>query len=635
MLKTMRKHRRSVMGIVIVAVIAMTMSGFGVNLIGTPSRPYAIKVGDREVSYERFAQVRRSIEGRYRQMFGANTDQFIKSLGINTAEQAVDTTIESELLLALAEEMGLEASDKAIQEMLVKDLFQGQFDKQRYATFLQTQGMSAKQFEEDLKKDVIRKQVASLFEDSAKPSMIEARAQLKREKTSYSFSVATIKSADLVSEVAEPEASEIEKYYDQNLSEFQIPATVSYRYLTLIPTQILDKVQVAEEDIEIEYSDNSNSYKTEPEVRYSQIVLKFNDKASEEQKAQTRNKASDLLKKIKDGAKFEDIARSSSQDIGSALKAGDTGWASKSTLNQSLSEKLFSLDVGELSDSVETDKAIYILRLDEVKEAKQKELVDVRNEIIAKIKKQEAPAILALEAQAIYEKWSKEDKPVEAVVSEILSTVNSEPKEVSKLEADKDPSTELSGLTAKVISNSGDKKQLIEQGDMQIFVELKELKEEGLKTLEEVKGVITQKLKINKAKELSKQKADESKKLVSSAIPSEFTNLLEPKGFKIEQFLDLNKSSAKGLLADPEIREKVFINAKTPLILDQVFTSDDSYAIIKIDSLKEPAAEELEKSLEGTLEGLTRENSEIALESYLSKAKAQVKIDVQPSLYNN
>ena len=55
MLKTMRKYRRSVLGIVIVAVITMTMGGFGIDLISNKSKPYAIRVGDRDISYERYA----------------------------------------------------------------------------------------------------------------------------------------------------------------------------------------------------------------------------------------------------------------------------------------------------------------------------------------------------------------------------------------------------------------------------------------------------------------------------------------------------------------------------------------------------------------------------------------------------
>ena len=63
MLKTIRKYRRSVLGVVGIGLIALSMGGFGVNMASKKSNSgYAIKVGEHEINYEEFAQIRLEID---------------------------------------------------------------------------------------------------------------------------------------------------------------------------------------------------------------------------------------------------------------------------------------------------------------------------------------------------------------------------------------------------------------------------------------------------------------------------------------------------------------------------------------------------------------------------------------------
>ena len=108
------------------------------------------------------------------------------------------------------------------------------------------------------------------------------------------------------------------------------------------------------------------NYKTQPErfrrpeeVRARHILVRGVTPES-------KTKAEALFDKLKAGADFSELARSSSDDAGSAAKGGDLGYFAKARMVKPFSDAAFALkSPGDTSEIIETQFGYHIIKLDE------------------------------------------------------------------------------------------------------------------------------------------------------------------------------------------------------------------------------------------------------------------------------
>ena len=77
----------------------------------------------------------------------------------------------------------------------------------------------------------------------------------------------------------------------------------------------------------------------------------------------TEETGQEVLKKLKEGAAFADLAKEYSTDTGSAESGGDLGWFPRGMMVAEFEEAAFTLPVGETSDLVKTDFGYHIIRV--------------------------------------------------------------------------------------------------------------------------------------------------------------------------------------------------------------------------------------------------------------------------------
>lgn len=113
------------------------------------------------------------------------------------------------------------------------------------------------------------------------------------------------------------------------------------------------------------------------EVEVGEIV--FNPKLNPAEKEAYKQKAEDLLKRVKGGEDFGALARLYSQDPGSAPQGGDLGFNDRSTFVKEFSAWAFKLKAGEYSPVFESDFGFHFLQVIE----RRGEQVHVRHILIA------------------------------------------------------------------------------------------------------------------------------------------------------------------------------------------------------------------------------------------------------------
>jgi parvulin-like peptidyl-prolyl isomerase len=77
----------------------------------------------------------------------------------------------------------------------------------------------------------------------------------------------------------------------------------------------------------------------------------------------TREKADEVRQRLVNGEDFADLARQESKDPGSKDKGGDLGWFGSGVMNLSFELAAFSLDVGAISDPVQSQNGQHIIQV--------------------------------------------------------------------------------------------------------------------------------------------------------------------------------------------------------------------------------------------------------------------------------
>lgn len=131
----------------------------------------------------------------------------------------------------------------------------------------------------------------------------------------------------------------------------------------LITDAIGSKLTVKPEDVEVFYQANQDHFKQGERVRASHILIQVPKDADAATKAQARAKAEDLLKQVKAGKDFAELAKANSQDPGSAPNGGDLGYFQQGEMVGPFNDAAFALKPGQVSNVVETPFGFHIIKV--------------------------------------------------------------------------------------------------------------------------------------------------------------------------------------------------------------------------------------------------------------------------------
>ena len=140
----------------------------------------------------------------------------------------------------------------------------------------------------------------------------------------------------------------------------------------LMEVKYPEETKVNEEDAKKFYDENPRFFIGQPEmVKASHILVKAeksDPNVTEQVRASAKAKAESLLKKVKEGADFAELAKANS-DCPSAKDGGDLGFFERGKMVKPFSDAAFSMKVGEISNVVETQFGYHIIKVTDRTEA--------------------------------------------------------------------------------------------------------------------------------------------------------------------------------------------------------------------------------------------------------------------------
>ncbi len=158
----------------------------------------------------------------------------------------------------------------------------------------------------------------------------------------------------------------------------------------LVEADFGDQLNITDTDANNFYSANIKQYEKPEQVRASHILVRPDttdpNVDPNEAKAQALAKAQGLLKQIKDGADFAELAKATG-GYPSAPKGGDLGFIDKGRMVPAFDKVAFALKVNEISDIVETPFGYHIIKVTDHKAAGVTPFEQARDEIKTTLKR--------------------------------------------------------------------------------------------------------------------------------------------------------------------------------------------------------------------------------------------------------
>ncbi|MES2362213.1 MAG: SurA N-terminal domain-containing protein [Pseudomonadota bacterium] len=319
----------------------------------------------------------------------------------------LERLVRDRVLAAAANKLHLNTSDQRLARELHENpdiaalrRADGTLDMDRYRQMLGTQGLSPEMFEANVRTDLSNRQVLMGVAGSGFASRPVADTALNAYFERREIQVASFPAAEYAAKL-KPTDADLEQFYKANENLFQAPEQASIEYVLLDVDTIKKGITVDEAELKAYYDQNAARLSGTEERRASHILIASPKTAPEADRQKAKAKAAELLALVKKSPdSFADVARKNSQDPGSAPNGGDLDFFSRDAMVKPFSDAAFAMKKGDISDVVESEFGYHIIRLTDIKTPKQRSFEEMKPELEADVKKQQAQKKFSETAEA-------------------------------------------------------------------------------------------------------------------------------------------------------------------------------------------------------------------------------------------
>jgi peptidyl-prolyl cis-trans isomerase D len=565
MLSNIRNKSKGWIAYLIIGLITIPFALFGIqSYIGGSSNSIIASVDGEEILlttyYTKLNLEQRNLQQQYGSNYSAEIDTALRQM-------LIEGMIQEKLLDNYANSLELVTLDEEVRAfILANELFQveGVFSEERYNQLLRLNSYTPLSYEESqaklMKQEQLKRNlVHSAFLTSQQVEKIKALAGQQRYASFIVLS--TEKYMDQVSVTQD----QVIEYFDTNQSSFVELPKIKVNYIELSLDDIKEQEAADEETLRSFYDDNKEIF-TNPEQRSAQHIL-----------VEERELAESLLEEIQQGADFSELARIHSIDASTKDSGGGLGYFERDIMVPEFDKVVFEMDIGELSEVVETDYGFHIIKLTEVQPENIKSFEESREQLASLHQKKAAQKKL-YSLQEELGNLAYED-PLDLVAEHL--DLELEASDYFSRTSEEYEEQFVSAAYSDLVLNEGENSDVIELGqDRFVVLNLAEQIPERQKTLDEVQTQITDILKTIEAKKIIDDLAANISSALSNSENTKAEALIaenelewsEPNWISRSSGLPLNMTSMIFKMAKPSTGESVYssnsLNENISIVFD-------------------------------------------------------------------
>ncbi len=317
------------------------------------------------------------------------------------AQRAGQILVQREILKQQADRMHLQVSDADLRRELQTGPFaqylfpNGSYiGDDAYINFVQSAFQTSRaDFEQQVKNDMELNRLQALITGGVTVSDNAVRDAERVQGTKVKFDYAVI-AADELGRTINPTDAQLQDFFKQNQARYQtaVPESRKIQYVTFDANNLPGgKPAVTDAEVQNYYNQHQAQYQVKEQVKVRHILIAA-PAGDATKDAAAKAKADDLLKQIKGGADFADLAGKNSDDPGSKVQGGELGWLNRGQTVPEFDKTAFSLNAGQTSDVIKTQFGYHILQVEEKKTAHTRPIAEVKPEILPILEQQRAGA---------------------------------------------------------------------------------------------------------------------------------------------------------------------------------------------------------------------------------------------------
>jgi peptidyl-prolyl cis-trans isomerase D len=299
-----------------------------------------------------------------------------------------------------ADRLGLQVSDDDLRRELKQGslgqyLFPGGtfIGDDKYMDFVsQYFNVSVAEFEQEVKSDLEVEHLRMLVAGGVSVSDAAVRQEYMEQGTKVKFDYAVISSSDLKNSI-NPSDAELQTYFQQNAAKYAaaVPEQRKIQFFTFDSSNLPGgKPAVSDAEVQAYYNAHLDQYKTAEQVKTRHILITVPKGADAKTDAAAKAKAEDVLKQLKAGGNFADLAKKYSEDPGSKDQGGELPMIATAQLDPAYAKAAMALNPGQTSDLVRSSFGYHIIQTEQKQVASVKSLAEVKDSIVLALQAQKS-----------------------------------------------------------------------------------------------------------------------------------------------------------------------------------------------------------------------------------------------------
>jgi Parvulin-like peptidyl-prolyl isomerase len=355
-------------------------------------------IGAERVSAKEFQAAYRNYLDRMRSQL---SPEMLKAFRFD--RQILDALITRHVMMEEAKRLGLSVSAAEIEQKILENpVFRegGNFiGLTRYQTILQQNNLTVDEFESGVRDEILLEKLRSFVGAGVTvgDKEVEEEYRRKNEKAKIDYFVIDPAKLEAKATVSDQEQKD---YYEKNKAKYNVAEKRQASYIYLDTVKQRSFVTVSNDDLKQYYDQHQSEYNLPERVTAQHILFKTQGKSAEEIEA-IKNKARGVLDRAKKGEDFSGLAKQFSEDESSKINGGDLGSFTRGQMVPEFDNVAFSLGPGAISDLVQTQFGIHIIKVVSKQEARARPLQELEGAIRSIVSTRKAEQHAAEVAQTI------------------------------------------------------------------------------------------------------------------------------------------------------------------------------------------------------------------------------------------
>jgi len=370
---------------VIVAFIVTSFLFFGSDTLrmgNSRSSAAVASVNGEEIPPARFQRMQRNYLEYYRRAYQQNiTPEMAERLGLT--QQVINDLIQETLVLQQAKRERITVSDDELRLRIQSiPAFQedGRFSRERYLTQLRQVRIEPSEFENEVRREMLRQKMESIVKEGIKVSDAEVEQVYNARYERVRADWALVETAPLLAQITVTDA-DAEAYLKGHEALFSRPERRRIQYVLITPKAFTPAVTDA--DAEAYYKEHRAEFERPQRYHTAHILVRVPPTGGSEAENKSKATIAQAIHRAKAGEDFGKLAKELSEDTATASQGGDLGFVGKGEMVPQFEEALFALKKGEISpEPVRTPFGYHAIKVIDVQDGGLQPF----REIAAKIK---------------------------------------------------------------------------------------------------------------------------------------------------------------------------------------------------------------------------------------------------------